>query len=149
MNLHYKVRLFAIALGAIGAEFIAVYVLCQTDGSLNCKGPNYGDLDQALGLVSFSLLLSILPLFFLKEPVYHAWFKFAAVALPVIALLIWITPATQSSGYALTFGPDRELVSWILAPLFLVVSYLLILIKAFRIRKQLKAGSRHAGPEMP
>ncbi len=61
-------------------------------------------------------------LFFLKEKVYKTWQKVAVIALPVVAVLIFLAP-TSSSGDYITLGYDREVASMLFSVLFLVVSW--------------------------
>ena len=78
---------------------------------------------------------SLIPLLFLKQAVYYTWRKFALWALPIIALVI-ITAPVYPQGNFFTFGYDREVVAMYSSALFLIISYLLILTKALKERKQ-------------
>lgn len=86
-------------------------------------------------LHSLAVSLSLPPLFFLPYTVYRAWRTFALIALPISALLIWLTPQYASSTLGgLPLGPDRELVTMWLSGLFVLISYGIILWKALAAR---------------
>lgn len=92
------------------------------------------DFIENFGILSLAILLSLLPLFFLKEAVYLAWKKFAVWALPIMAILIALTPARAPGAY-LSLGIDREWMTIATSIVFLSISYLLIAIASFRKKK--------------
>ncbi len=92
------------------------------------------EIIEPIGIILLSILLSLLPLFFLKESVYLAWRKFAMVALPIVALLIFLSPA-KAPGAFITLGFDREVAAMTFSALFLIISWLIILMKALKNRK--------------
>lgn len=93
---------------------------------------------EPIGILLIAALLSLGPLYYLKEFVYYTWRKFAMVALPIMAILIFLAPA-DAPGAFLTLGGDRESVSMVLAGLFLAISWILIAVKAFTGKKAGKA----------
>lgn len=82
-------------------------------------------------LMSGSILLSLILLLFLKEGVYRTWRKLAVVALPIIALLIAMTPEYNGE----LISVDREQVTMLTSALFFIVSYIFIGWKAFALRR--------------
>jgi len=95
----------------------------------------FGAPYQYLTGILLSILLSLLPLFFLKEAIYHAWRRFALWYLPVAVVLISIAPASISGGMGGPIIPtDRETVSLILSAFFLIISLLLIIYQSIMLR---------------
>ena len=86
---------------------------------------------QNVFLLSFSLLITLIPLYFLKEAVYKTWRKFVVVYLPIAIVLIAFTKPT---GGAAMFAFDREMATITFSALFLIVSFFIITIRSFRLR---------------
>ena len=87
-------------------------------------------------LVIFALFLSILPLIFLKESVYKAWAKFAVVAIPLLLLFILSSPETSGGLFGSTSLFTRETAAMNGSLIFLILSYIIIAVQAWRTRKQ-------------
>jgi hypothetical protein len=124
------VTIVTIAWNGVLAEFIQGNCMEVHDSMFKCLGIVLFEAHQAIAFVSFSALLSITPLFFLKEHAYRAWRTLAFIALPVILILIYIAPAT--SGGWLPLGYDREFASMFYSGLFLVISWAIILRKVLQ-----------------
>lgn len=91
----------------------------------------FGAPYQYFFLLLSSLLLSIIPLFFTREHVYRTWRTFAAIAVPLIVILILSTPEHLGGDYV-TFGISKETVSMLLSAAFLFISWVLIAWKAIK-----------------
>ena len=91
----------------------------------------FGDPYQFTFIPTLTLLLSTIPLLFLRESVYRLWRRFALVAFPLAILLITLAPLHDRSVY----GVDREYVTFLTSALFLLASYALITYKTLRTRQ--------------
>ncbi|NTV44778.1 MAG: SoxR reducing system RseC family protein [Candidatus Yonathbacteria bacterium] len=98
------------------------------DVSLFGEHPEYS-------LIIFTLFLSILPLLFLKETVYKAWQRFAFVAIPLLLFFIFTSPETSGGLFGFTSLFTRESAALNGSILFLVLSYIIIAVQAWRTRK--------------
>jgi hypothetical protein len=103
---------------------------CNMSGDLGCVDFTSTVVGSTL-LMSGSILLSLILLLFLKEGVYRTWRKLAVVALPIIALLIAMTPEYNGE----LISVDREQVTMLTSALFFIVSYIFIGWKAFALRR--------------
>ncbi|OIO31754.1 hypothetical protein AUJ44_04105 [Candidatus Nomurabacteria bacterium CG1_02_47_685] len=131
----YKKQLLFLFFIAIVGIIFGIFVMCKSDIHYVCRGGDYGGIDLAFWIISTSLLLSLLPLFFLKEAIYHAWRRFALWYLPVAVVLISIAPASISGGMGGPIIPtDRETVSLILSAFFLIISLILIIYQSIMLR---------------
>lgn len=65
-----------------------------------------------------------------SESVFHSWLRFAKYYLPIAALLIILSPVSDSS----IFGFDKEFMSWLLSGTFFIVSLILIIYKQIKAR---------------
>lgn len=90
-------------------------------------------LEDVLGYISLSVLITLIPLYFTKEAVYKTWRKFTVVYLPIVIFLIAITKPT---GGAAMFAFDREMATITFSVLFLIISFLIIIIKSLKLRKR-------------
>lgn len=77
---------------------------------------------------SSALFLVLSILFFTKDYVFRAWFKFSKFYLPISTILVLITP--DSSGNIMDF--DNELTALWLAGIFLISSLGIIIYKSFK-----------------
>ncbi len=90
---------------------------------------------QPYTILSLSIFLSLIPLFFLKEKVYFTWRKFAVIATPLIVL--WIANSPEFSRGAFPLPLDhRESVTIFSAEAFLIISLLIMIIQSWRLRKR-------------
>lgn len=79
-------------------------------------------------LFSVSTALSNIILLFSSALVFSSWLRFAKYYLPIAALLILLSPVSDSS----IFGFDKEFMSWLLSGIFFGISLILIIYKQFR-----------------
>lgn len=94
-------------------------------------GKLWGDgIGIPLFFFSVSILILLLILRWLPESVFCPWFRFAKYYLSIAAVLIILSPVTDSS----IMGFDKELMSWFTAGAFFIVSLILIIYKWFRQR---------------
>ena len=91
----------------------------------NYPGCNSMVVGEYIGvpLLLFSVVFAIisLVLLFARDEIFRSWSKFARIFLPIAAILIILSPSQPSF-----LNPDRELTTWWMAGLFLVISILLI-----------------------
>ena len=132
-----------IFLGALILGIIVGVLLFDPSWAGLCRPNIHGYCRTALSrtvgepLVNGFFVLLPIPviLFFLRPEVFKTWAKFAAVALPLGIILIAIT-SPQGSGSFATPDIDREIITWFVSILFLVISLILILVKSLTLRKQ-------------
>ena len=86
---------------------------------------------QAQAMILVSVLLSLIPLFFLKEYVYKICRKFALIAIPAMAVLILLAPAHAQGDY-ISLGFDREIASMLFSVLFVLASWGIATIKTLK-----------------
>ena len=84
-------------------------------------------------LCLFSILATLLILFFVREEVFKSWLRFAYWAVPIGVIILWISPTTTPGG----FGPDmfdftKQTASWLVSGAFLIISLIIILRKSFK-----------------
>jgi len=132
--MNYKKQIYIFLLLAV--ILIGIWVvgaLCLRNNLQTCVIPYldnpFFDFTGPIGLV---VILSTLPLLFLKEKVYKAWRIFALWAIPLSLLWIFLTPVYGSGGILST---GREYITFLVSGLFLTISYLLIIYKAWRYRE--------------
>ncbi len=93
-------------------------------------------LEDLVGYISLSILITLIPLYFTKEAVYKAWRKFAVIYLPIAIILIAI--GDTSGGGGGLGGPsmdmDREIATFFFSGLFLFISFILITYKFLKLR---------------
>ncbi len=126
--------------GAWGAsrtwESCMSYELYQGNKVLRCLEVSlFSEPQQYISLLVISLLLSLIPLFFLKKGVYRAWRMFAVIFIPLAALFIFAMPESSGSGWAFPNNLiTREIASAFSAGAFLSISLLIIIIKSWRLK---------------
>jgi len=86
---------------------------------------------ESMFWLPLAIFISTIPLLFLKEKVYKAWRTFALFAIPLSLLWIFLTPIHGSGGILAT---GREYITFLVSGLFLAISYILIIYKAWRYR---------------
>ncbi|HBR78872.1 MAG TPA: hypothetical protein DEA46_00390 [Candidatus Moranbacteria bacterium] len=91
-----------------------------------------GDVGMPLFLFSISLLFIFSIFLLAKEEIFNIWKKFVKIFLPVAMLIIIVTPTT----YGGFVGIDKELATWWLAGLFLIVSIGIIIWKSIQLRRK-------------
>lgn len=93
---------------------------------------------QVPAFFSLSLFIISLILFFLHEEVFHSWKKFAIIYLPLAAIIL-VAAAGESGGGGIGAARiDGEIISWLLAIVFLTVSIGIIGYKVWQERRQRK-----------
>jgi len=83
-------------------------------------------------MLSYSAVFTVIffVLLFSNSTIFQTWLKFAAVYIPLAAILFFIAPTDNADLY----GLDSELIAWFTSGLFFVISLLIIIIKWFRSR---------------
>ncbi len=98
---------------------------------------------QYIFIPTLAILLSLIPLIFLKQAVYRAWRKFAVVALPIIILIIAVSPEYSGSGLGgPNLGLTRETAALTFSTIFIIISLVIIIIKSIKSR-----GKKQRQPE--
>ena len=110
--------------------------ICPTNAS-TCIFEFTETYTQPLGLISLSLIFISIVLLFLWPEVFKTWSRFAMVAIPLAVIWIALTPVQSSSGSiaGLGIGDDRESVTWFVSIFFLAVSFIIIAVKSYKLRK--------------
>ena len=103
--------------------------LCSANELGYCTTPYNRSLGQPLVLGLSSLVPVLLILMFLRQEAFTAWKKFAIWAIPAGAILIALTPVQSGGGGIGLPSIDREIATWIVSIVFLVVSFVIILRK--------------------
>ena len=89
------------------------------------------NLAQFIIPFSFISLIAIVTLYFLPEPVFHAWKKFALWYIPIAA--VFVLAGSTSSGSDL-ISMDAEFFTWFFAFIFFLTSLILIIRKSIKYR---------------
>jgi hypothetical protein len=96
------------------------------------------DIGKALGEPLFSYSLVFLPaslaLLFVRKETFNSWLRFARWWILLSFVLILITP-TSSNTWMPLYSVDKEIITWIMAILFTLISLILIAVKSFSLRK--------------
>ena len=101
---------------------------------LRCVEGVLFDKDPVLNLILFSILFSTIPLFFLKEAIYKTWRNFSFVFIPLMLIFIFTSPESSGGLFGTTSLFDRESAAMVGTSLYLILSYIIIAIKAWKIR---------------
>jgi hypothetical protein len=81
--------------------------------------------------ISFvSLLLATPPLYFVRTEAFLTWKKFTVISFPSLFIFIWHFSQTASNS---SFVSD-DIYIYILAPLFVIISYIIIGVKSWKLR---------------
>ena len=123
--------LFAILLG-YASENLCVSYVCE-DAVDAVAVP--------LGFFTLSLIPISLFLFFLREEVFHLWWKFSRWYLSIAFILIIVS---SGGGVASGLGSlwDQEIAVWWTAGLFFIISLIIIIYKTISIRRKEKSSSQ-------
>ena len=100
---------------------------------------NYRKLDaiqQFLGLFSIISFILLIALYFLAEPVFVTWKKFARIYLPIAAVLVIFEPSSLVLIDFYGRGKDREGLTMFLSGLFILISLILIVRAHRRLKRQ-------------
>jgi hypothetical protein len=94
--------------------------------------------EPILSLILFSILFSTIPLFFLKEAVYKTWRNFSLVFIPLMLIFIFTSPEYNSGLFGTTNLFNRESATFVGFWAYLILSYIIIAIKAWRVRGEME-----------
>jgi len=121
---YFSVVIFVVAIILVNSHVVG---LCDCTDLL---GETFG-----MPLFFFSIIIFIFSLILRKLPeyVFRSWWRFTKYYFIPTVILIVIFPVTADS----MIGPDREIMTWAMAILFLIISVILILYKSFRKRPTL------------
>lgn len=126
-------KLFFVSLVLSIADFLFVYSRYFED--LYNRTYLFYDLEGAfISIFFFSAIIVFLSfiLFFLHEQIFLSWWKFTGIYLPVVAVLILISPGTSGGLMPI----DAEIVTWWLSGLFLFISLVIIAVKSWKLRNE-------------
>jgi hypothetical protein len=124
--------LLGVAVGLFFASPRSVGLCSQYD--YKCSAVIGEGVGVPLMLFGVCILFLSLLLRFLNEKIFRTWSRFALIYLPIAALLLYLTPVQCDAPLGLC--TDRELVTWWLAGLFVIVSLIIIIVKLVRLRKR-------------
>lgn len=138
--MNHKIKIISFLVSTIllsGVGYVlsqaASFGICPDHAWENCRMPLI-EIGEPLFIIFGALSLILLLLVFLAENVFLAWKRLLLWTLPVVAILIIITPAQCHAPLNLCF--ERERVSMLLATLILIISLLIILIKSIQLHRQ-------------
>src|SRR3989344_6614294 len=86
---------------------------------------SYDTIATILVLLLSPVLMVSLLLFFFSEQTFNSWIRFAKYYLPIAVALIFLSPAIDSS----ILGFDKEFMTWLLAGIFFITSFGIIIFK--------------------
>ena len=137
------VSIIALGVGYVLSEPLK-FGICESTYSYVENGPAVGctesfgeNIPEPLLWAFLSLLFITIPIFFVRREVFLAWAKFAGVAFPLMlgVLLYTYNNESESGGFnpmgALT---DEYLATFLLPPLFLIISLFIIGIKSWKLK---------------
>jgi len=114
----------------VAPDYIGLCPSYGEDGFYSCVD-KYITIAEPSALVLSVLFVAFLFSLFVDNRVFRAWKKFTFIVIPVIVVVIGTT-----SEYGSTFIDfDRELATWWLSGVYLVISIFLIVYKSWRLKK--------------
>ena len=116
--------LISIVIGVVLIDPI-VSGICSK-GDYSCDDLVGGGIGVTLALFSLVTFFASLLLLKMSDSVFHSWSRFAKWYIPVAAVLIFLSPTTSVG----IMGFDKEIVTWLLAGIFFIVSLGIILVKS-------------------
>ncbi len=93
----------------------------------------YRSMIEPLFFMSIPLSISSFFLLFLREEIFRAWLRFAYWWIPVSVFFIYLSSASSGGGFGMPNVFDEESVSLIFSALFLLISFILMLVKYIAI----------------
>lgn len=96
----------------------------------------FGSPQQYFSLPTLVILISTIPLFFLKEAVYKTWRNFSLVFIPLLFVFIFTSPEHNSGLFGTTNLFNRESSAFVGSWSYLILSYIIIAVKAWKTRKK-------------
>ena len=144
LKLGYKKQIIATTSFFVAIIFVDFLLLLENKMGVTCESVLkcvrvllFGSPYQLVALPSLSVLLSLLPLYFLKEGVFKTWRTFALIYLPIAIFLIVISPEQLDQSFlGMSYGADRESTTIATAGLFVLVSYIIIIYKSYSLRSK-------------
>lgn len=127
------ILVFSFLLGGVSYIFSnqLTFGICDdvysTDSYKGCLDSSAQTIGEPLFLLSFSLLLVSIFLFFVNDTVFKKWLRFAIIWFVLSFIFIVLSPV-YSGGWGPNFTPTKELVSIWMSSLFVIISLVKILI---------------------
>ncbi|MEK7615752.1 MAG: hypothetical protein AAB420_00920 [Patescibacteria group bacterium] len=124
------VSILLVGLGVFfgSADKVGLCLVDETYYDTTCMTKYVEKIGQPLLFFSFSIFISVLILFFVRESTYLAWRKFAMWAVPIGAIILFLVPGSSGGGLGIS-GPDltKETASWGVSIIFLIISLFIII----------------------
>ena len=112
---------------------------CSPEESYACSGSMSGVVGQPMLVYSFAFFVISIILIFVSRPITMVWTKFAVIYFVIAAAWVSFTPEECRSPLNLCL--DKELLSWWLSGLFVVISLGIIIYKKIKERRTLPTSS--------
>lgn len=135
-----SVLFFISLLVIVGGVVITLSSKCSfPDGSTYYCGTDFQEQKIQPVFLSFASILLITSfLFFVRRETFLAWAKFAVVTFPLMlgVLLYTFNNEPTPGGFGLAgLIPDELLATFLLLPLFVIISFIIIVYKSWKLRK--------------
>jgi hypothetical protein len=127
----FSIGIIGILLGIVFSKPV-LFGLCQSENSYSCIGYYANNFGFDLLLWSLTIIISTLLLKFIAPSALKIWATFALIYILISQVLIFLTPVT--CGSLICF--DRQMVTWLSAAAFLVISMIIIIYKKIKEVKQ-------------
>lgn len=125
--------LFVSVLGLIAAFILTspnTVGLCSS-GDIFCFDPYDELIGQPLGIFSVCVFVISLILLIVHDQIFETWSKFSLIVLPILVILIAVTPAVKSNPISF----DKEMTTLSLAAVYFILSILIIIFKSLKLRR--------------
>lgn len=102
-------------------------------GGAGCLDKNIPALGEVVILFSASIFVLSIITYFLHEEMFRAWLRFAYWWIPVSVFFIYLSSTSSGGGFGMPNVFDQESVSLIFSAWFLLISFVLMLVKYITI----------------
>ncbi len=126
---------FVVGWVLTSASYVVSFGLCLSKTDTSCVGSVVEGYGQPIFLLSIVLAIASTTLIFLRQEAFVAWKKFAIWAMPIGVILIALTPVQGGSGTIGVPSLDREIITWLVSGVFLLIS-LWIIVRASIANKE-------------
>ena len=109
--------------------------ICSLIGNVNCYY-NFPVFSIGEPLLNFSVCIFVVAIIinFFPENIFHFWTRFAYWWILLSALIIFLSPITNHDWGIV--NPTREIMSWVMGGLLIIISLLLIAFKSYKLREK-------------
>lgn len=134
----WRIVIIVIFFFSFGISYILrnqeLFGICQdvyfTETYTGCFDAGAMSIGKPLGILSLSLILPILFLFFVNDRSFIRWGKFACLWFSLAFLLIVISPVQRGGWFS--FGAEKSSVSFLMGILFVIISFVLLVVSEWR-----------------